>query len=76
MHIFLWLAIFLIVLFLTPELGTLIVAAASGIALLVYIPATIILGARDANTSFCSAKGELGYLITQLVLTLGERFLL
>ncbi|GFZ47461.1 hypothetical protein JCM24511_05205 [Saitozyma sp. JCM 24511] len=66
-HMALWLTIFLVGLLLAFNIVYFIVHIAAGIALIIYVPAAIALSARDSESSFDHAGGEVAYLVIQQI---------
>jgi hypothetical protein len=68
----LWLTIFLVGLLLAFNIVYFIVHIAAGIALIIYVPAAIALSARDSESTFDHAGGEVAYLVIQQIAWLCE----
>ncbi|RSH95327.1 hypothetical protein EHS25_000414 [Saitozyma podzolica] len=67
LHMALWLTIFLVGLLLAFNIVYFIVHIAAGIALIIYVPAAIALSARDSESTFDHAGGEVAYLVIQQI---------
>lgn len=64
-----WLAL-LIVACLAASLLGLIMVICSGIALLVYVPATLVISSKNSDSRFDSSAGEVGYLSVQMLVNI------
>ena len=71
-HIIVWAICLILTSLNVNTFLALIIIAASGVALVIYIPAAIVLCRRRSTSHFDHAGGEVAYLVTQQALSLSK----